>query len=215
MATGQSGRKPKRKPASRKPKGKPAPPPVTSAAQVIQHGEVVGGDKVGGDKITIGDSDHSAIAIGDGAKAILTIIERALSAVEVADQAEAQATRRLGEALITYVQGLAELTEIGKNQVARPNPYKALLSYELQDAPLFFGRDQNCTELLGALDQGRLTVLYAESGAGKTSLLKAGLMSRLVARGRSGVHTSPRYVCPFSFEKHLVTRFERDAHLGR
>ena len=76
------------------------------------------------------------------------------------------------------LQIAAELTEIGKNQVARPNPYKALLSYELQDAPLFFGRDQNCTELLGALDQGRLTVLYAESGAGKTSLLKAGLMSR-------------------------------------
>jgi YVTN family beta-propeller protein len=214
MATGQSGSKPKRKPASSKPKRKPASSkpkrkpassPATSAAQAIQPGDVVGGDKVEGDKITISDADHSAIAVGDGATAILTIIERALSAVEVADQAEAQATRRLGEALKIYVQSLAELAELGKNQAARPNPYKALLSYELQDAPLFFGRDQNCTELLGALDQGRLTVLYAESGAGKTSLLKAGLMSRLVARGDVPVYIRPRDTSvPFRLKSTLL-----------
>lgn len=71
-------------------------------------GDVVGRDKVGGDKTTIGDINHSAVAIGDGAQAILTIIERALTDVEVADQAEAQAKRRLGEALLTYVHSLAE-----------------------------------------------------------------------------------------------------------
>ena len=60
---------------------------------------------------------------------------------------------------------------------------------------MFFGRDENCDELMRALDNGRLTVLYAESGAGKTSLLKAGLMSRLVARERCAGLPAPATTC--------------------
>ncbi len=167
-------------------------PTISSPAVPSNRGDIVRDDKVGGNKTTTGDINHSAVAIGDGAQAILTIIERALTAVEVADQAEVQAKRRLGEALFTYVQGLAEQAERAQNQAARQNPYKALLSYDLQDMPVFFGQDENCDELMRHLDNGRLTVLYAESGAGKTSLLKAGLMSRLVAREDVPVYLRPR-----------------------
>ena len=173
------------------PTRKPASSPPTRA-ELVTHGDMIGGDEVEGDKVTIGDINDSVVAIGKGATAIQLNIDRALSAVEVANQAEEQAYRRLGEVLSDHVQDLAEQAERAKNQAARTNPYKALLSYDLKDAPLFFGREENCDELMRALDNGRLTVLYAESGAGKTSLLKAGLMSRLVAREDVPVYLRPR-----------------------
>ena len=105
MPSVQPDTEPTRKPAS-------SPP---ARAEPATHGDMVGGDEVEGDKITIGDINNSAVAIGDGA----TAIQRALSAVEVADQAEEQAYRRLKEALKIHVQGLAEQAERAENQAAR------------------------------------------------------------------------------------------------
>ncbi len=52
----------------------------------IVEGDSIGGDKVLGDKIILGDVQGSAVAIGDGAQIIYNTVERALSAVEVAEQ---------------------------------------------------------------------------------------------------------------------------------
>ncbi|MEU9413709.1 helix-turn-helix domain-containing protein [Streptomyces sp. NPDC048281] len=65
-------------------------------------------------------------------------------------------------------------------------PYPGLASFEASDADWFFGRDQATAALAGrladALGAGGLSVVVAPSGAGKSSLLRAGLVPAL-ARG--------------------------------
>jgi hypothetical protein len=59
------------------------------------------------------------------------------------------------------------------------SPYKGLDHYEEQDAPLFFGRDVECDLVVANLLAARLTLLYGQSGVGKSSLLHAGVVPRL------------------------------------
>jgi CHASE2 domain-containing sensor protein len=58
-------------------------------------------------------------------------------------------------------------------------PYVGLDYFDEQDADLFFGRDAERKRILGNLRVSRLTLLYAESGVGKSSLLRAGVSARL------------------------------------
>jgi HEAT repeat protein len=72
--------------------------------------------------------------------------------------------------------------------VSRPlgtpdSPYKFLYPFEIEDAGIFFGRDAATKALYNTVLADRLTVLHAKSGAGKTSLLKAGLSPRLIREG--------------------------------
>jgi CHASE2 domain-containing sensor protein len=54
------------------------------------------------------------------------------------------------------------------------------LDYFLEeDSGLFFGRDAERRRIIGNLRASRLTLLYAESGVGKSSLLHAGVSARL------------------------------------
>jgi hypothetical protein len=59
------------------------------------------------------------------------------------------------------------------------SPYKGLDHYEEQDAPLFFGREVECDLVAANLLAARLTLLYGQSGVGKSSLLHAGVVPRL------------------------------------
>ena len=61
-------------------------------------------------------------------------------------------------------------------------PYRGLLPYEQAHEAVFFGRDRLTATLTGMLAQTGLVVVTGASGAGKTSLLQAGLMPAL-ARG--------------------------------
>lgn len=61
-------------------------------------------------------------------------------------------------------------------------PYRGLLSYEPAHEAVFFGRDRLTATLAGTLAQAGLVLVTGASGAGKTSLLHAGLMPAL-ARG--------------------------------
>ncbi|WP_425566892.1 caspase, EACC1-associated type [Sphaerisporangium flaviroseum] len=77
-------------------------------------------------------------------------------------------------------------------------PYKGLAAFERADAPWFFGRERLTTALTGSLaarydDAGPLMVVGA-SGAGKSSLLRAGLVPAL-ARGALGVPGSASWPC--------------------
>lgn len=54
-----------------------------------------------------------------------------------------------------------------------------LRSYEETDHSLFFGRDQDSEALLRMVRREVLTTVFAPSGTGKTSLLRAGLFPRL------------------------------------
>ena len=53
-------------------------------------------------------------------------------------------------------------------------PYVGLDYFVEEDAGLFFGRDGERKRIIGNLRASRLTLLYAESGVGKSSLLRAG-----------------------------------------
>jgi WD40 repeat protein len=72
------------------------------------------------------------------------------------------------------------------------SPYVGLTFFTEDKAHLFFGRDAEIAVIIGNLRAARLTVVYAESGVGKSSLLRAGVAARLrrqaetdlAARGR-------------------------------
>jgi len=78
---------------------------------------------------------------------------------------------------------------------ATGGPYVGLDYFVEEDAGLFFGRDSERKRISGNLRASRLTLLYAESGVGKSSLLRAGVSARLrrhavrsvVERGVAGV----------------------------
>jgi len=58
-------------------------------------------------------------------------------------------------------------------------PFVGLTNYTENDAEFFFGRDDERQIIVGNLRASRLTLLYAASGAGKSSVLRAGVMPRL------------------------------------
>lgn len=65
------------------------------------------------------------------------------------------------------------------------SPYPGLLSFEAEDAAVFFGREPEVRELIERLEMlriqggGRLLVLLGASGSGKSSLIRAGALPRL------------------------------------
>jgi WD40 repeat protein len=61
----------------------------------------------------------------------------------------------------------------------RSSPYVGLQPYGEDDSVFFFGREAERKILSANLGASRLTVLYAESGVGKSSVLRAGVASHL------------------------------------
>jgi len=80
--------------------------------------------------------------------------------------------------------------------VSAPAPYVGLDYFGEEDAGLFFGRDAERKRIIGNLRAARLTLLYAESGVGKSSLLRAGVAARLraLAARSAAERSSARYV---------------------
>jgi len=62
-------------------------------------------------------------------------------------------------------------------------PYKFLHSYDICDRDIFFGRDAVIEDVLGKLPRSKALVINGRSGAGKTSLINAGLIPRLAENG--------------------------------
>ncbi|HTP09126.1 MAG TPA: SIR2 family protein [Anaerolineae bacterium] len=60
-------------------------------------------------------------------------------------------------------------------------PYKLLDFFTPEDAPIFFGREQEIEKFSALLHARRLVVLYGNSGVGKTSLLLAGVKPHVEA----------------------------------
>lgn len=59
------------------------------------------------------------------------------------------------------------------------NPYVGPRSFSYEQRRLFFGREREARDLLSRLLSARLLLFYAQSGAGKTSLLNARLIPQL------------------------------------
>ena len=79
------------------------------------------------------------------------------------------------------------------------SPYRGLSAFEEQDAAFFFGREAATTELLERLSrhlQGTgLLVVSGASGAGKSSLLQAGVLPRIRGVGLASAPGSARWPC--------------------
>lgn len=60
------------------------------------------------------------------------------------------------------------------------NPWMGLASYDVGDSDLFFGRGQELEKINEIIQNNLSTVIYGESGVGKTSLIRAGLFPRLI-----------------------------------
>jgi len=172
-------------------------------------------DQVGGDKIAVGNITGSVAAIGAGAQVIYQQIERALTDIERLEQAEAFERKRLARAVTAYVERLQRQAEQVQDKPGRGNPYKALLEYDIDDAALFYGRSTAIHALLDRLERDALTVLHADSGAGKTSLLKAGILPRLLADGHVPLWVRPRAVPVHQAVKHsLLSQSEQTRNLA-
>lgn len=70
--------------------------------------------------------------------------------------------------------------ETTKKKVLPDNPYMYLNSFQEEDKDLFFGRDAIIDDiLLNIMRSSQVTVLSAESGFGKTSIINAGIIPKI------------------------------------
>jgi len=67
--------------------------------------------------------------------------------------------------------------------MADRSPYVGPRPFSTNDTDLFFGRERDAKELYASVVSHPLTLLYSQSGAGKTSLIHAGLLSLLEENG--------------------------------
>jgi formylglycine-generating enzyme required for sulfatase activity len=87
--------------------------------------------------------------------------------------------------------GLQDAAEGGRAEGGLPfpeRPYKFLDYFEAADQPIFFGRDEEVNRLVQRIMAHKLTVLFGQSGVGKTSLMKAGVIPRLEEEGYTSLY---------------------------
>ncbi len=65
-------------------------------------------------------------------------------------------------------------------------PYKGLLAFEREDAPVFFGRETQVQRVLERLAEVRFVAVVGASGSGKSSFVRAGLLAGLEAATTAG-----------------------------
>lgn len=178
-------------------------------------GDKIAGHKAGRDVITVSNVSSSYIAIGDGAQNIVQHIQQTTSAIDELEKGIQAAERLLANSIQTKISRYAGLSERIPSK-ARTNPYKALLDYQLEDAPFFYGRAAAIQAMNQRLARGRLTVLHSESGSGKSSLLQAGLAARLLAEGHFPLYVRPYQLRPDqAIRRNFLPDYARQPELSR
>jgi hypothetical protein len=69
------------------------------------------------------------------------------------------------------------------NAASTPEPYVGTRPFDREDSENFFGRDREASDLFSLVLAVPVVLIYAASGAGKSSLLNAGLIPRLEKEG--------------------------------
>lgn len=59
------------------------------------------------------------------------------------------------------------------------SPFPGLRAFTAKEAPIFFGREREISEVVGRLRGGKMVAVVGASGSGKSSLVAAGVMPRL------------------------------------
>jgi hypothetical protein len=71
-------------------------------------------------------------------------------------------------------------------------PWPGMRPYSEDDINFFFGREAETADLLARVERSRLTLLYAQAGLGKTSLIRAGLIPEVSKREYLPIYLRPR-----------------------
>ena len=99
---------------------------------------------------------------------------------------------------LTWTDGVAPPPLVSVSGVV-DSPYRGLGAFEEQDAAFFFGREEAATQLLdrmSRLTQGPgLLVVSGVSGAGKSSLLRAGVLPRIRGAGLASAPGAASWPC--------------------
>jgi hypothetical protein len=92
------------------------------------------------------------------------------------------------------------MNDVGAKAAADPaatvdarNPWLGLASFTEETRAYFFGRDEEVAELARRVQRKLLTVLFGQSGLGKTSILRAGLVPRLRGHGYCPIYVRIDY----------------------
>ncbi len=73
------------------------------------------------------------------------------------------------------------------------NPWLGLASFTEETREYFYGREEEVAELARRVQRKLLTILFGQSGLGKTSILRAGLVPRLRTQGYCPVYVRIDY----------------------
>ena len=73
------------------------------------------------------------------------------------------------------------------------NPWLGLASFTEETRAYFFGREEEVAELARRVQRKLLTLLFGQSGLGKTSILRAGLVPRLRGQGYCPIYVRIDY----------------------
>jgi WD40 repeat protein len=99
---------------------------------------------------------------------------------------------------LTWTDGVAPPPLVSVSGVV-DSPYRGLGAFEEQDAALFFGREAATTQLLQRMSRSLagagLLVVSGVSGAGKSSLLRAGMLPRIRGVGLASAPGSAAWPC--------------------
>ncbi len=79
------------------------------------------------------------------------------------------------------------------NAIDERHPWLGLDSFSEDTRGFFFGRDDEVAELARRVQRKLLTVLFGQSGLGKTSILRAGLVPRLRDHGYCPIYVRIAY----------------------
>src|SRR5947208_4140109 len=81
----------------------------------------------------------------------------------------------------------------GQPAVDPQHPWLGLASFTEETRSYFYGREEEVAELARRVQRKPLTILFGQSGLGKTSILRAGLVPRLRPEGYCPVYVRIAY----------------------
>jgi hypothetical protein len=96
------------------------------------------------------------------------------------------------------MNALAESAVVPSQTLEAPNvdernPWLGLASFTEETRAFFYGREDEVAELARRVQRKLLTILFGQSGLGKTSILRAGLVPRLRAQGYCPIYVRIDY----------------------
>jgi signal transduction histidine kinase/energy-coupling factor transporter ATP-binding protein EcfA2 len=111
------------------------------------------------------------------------------------------------KAYIVELEQLQGRSTANKSSETLYCPYPGTPSYDKENTKYFYGRRDDTLDVLERLHQNRLVCLIGSSGAGKTSLLKAGVIPLL--EQRQSVDGKPLLVCEIRPGNEPIEKLEK------